>query len=288
MIGVLCLLLVRGTTPAIAQGRGGGAGGPQRVISLIPSVTDIIIALGQQHRLVARTDYDLDPALGALPSVGGTIDPSIERITVLAPDLVVVWRSLLVPPATAAVRRLGIPTLALGTETIAELWDTIDSLGAHLGCRASADSLRRAIADTLAAVRSRPRHAAPVSVVYVVGLQPPIAAGPGTFIDDLIGVAGGRNVLADAPTSWPTVAMETLVQRNPDLVIWPVDPAERVRPSTLRAMPPWATLPAVRAGRVLLVDRDLFDRPGPRLGRAARALAASLDSVGAAHRGDTR
>jgi ABC-type Fe3+-hydroxamate transport system substrate-binding protein len=250
----------------------------------VPSVTDIVVALGQRDRLRGRTDYDFDPALRALPSVGGTIDPSVERMVALRPDLVVTWDMTPPPAAQITLARLPIPTVAVGTETFSELWTTIDTIGTLLDCRTSADSLRRAILDTLAAVRQSASGGPHPRVLYVVQLTPPMVAGAATFLNDLIAVAGGVNAFADVAVAWPLVDMETIVGRNPDVIVWPIAAGGDERVSALQHLPGWALVPAVRAGRVLLVDRDLFDRPGPAIGRAARALATGL----AAPRRDAR
>lgn len=244
-----------------------------RIISLLPSVTEMLVALGAGDRLVARTDYDTDPALRRLPSVGGGLHPSLERLTALRPQLVVGWSG---DQSLDQLARPGILVYRPQSQTLADVRCTILHLGRALGLEAGADSLTRAIdgelEDVRRAVQGRPRP----SVFYVVWFDPPMTAGPGTFIDELIHIAGGRNVFADAPSPWPTVSLEEVVRRQPAIVLVPRGERGAERSDRLRRAPGWRDLRAVRAGRVIDVDADLFNRPGPRVGKAARTLAHLL------------
>jgi iron complex transport system substrate-binding protein len=129
-------------------------------------------------------------------------------------------------------------------------------------------------------------------VLYLLDLNPVFTAGPGTFVDDLITAAGGRNVFGDLPVNWPTVGMESVLQREPDVIVWPRrSEALSEGAEELRHLPGWSELAAVRGGRVLVVDRDLFNRPGPRIGLAARILAQGFirlqDSAALSKRSET-
>lgn len=259
-----------------------------RVISLVPSVTDVIIALGAADRLVGRTRYDQDLRVAHLPSIGGTVDPSIERILALEPDLVISWRSGEAPGIRGQLQRIHLPVRWVGTETLDDMRQTIAAVGGWLGLEERAQSLLREIDGTLAAVRALAATHAPVTALYLVNLDPPMAAGPGTFIDDLLTLAGGRNIVADAPVSWPTVSLETIVRRDPDLVVWPYRAGGPSWRDAVAARPGWRIVAAVREGRVLPVQGDLFDRPGPRLGLAARWLSLAFDSIASVRASNTR
>jgi iron complex transport system substrate-binding protein len=233
----------------------------------------MLVALGARDRLVARTDYDTDPTLAQLPSVGGGLNPSLERLIVLHPDLVIGWSG---DQSLDQLARRGGVVYRPQSQTLADVRCTILRLGRALRLEASADSLTRAIDgeldDVRRAVQGRPRP----SVFYVVWFDPPMTAGPGTFIDELIDIAGGRNVFADASGLWPTVTLEGIVRRQPAVVIVPRGERGAERSARLRTTPGWRDLRAVRAGRVIEVDADLFNRPGPRVGKAARTLARLL------------
>jgi iron complex transport system substrate-binding protein len=250
-----------------------------RVVSMIPAVTEWVVAIAGPERLVARTDYDVQPELAHLPSVGGGLTPSIEWLAARRPDLVVAWPDA---PSRSVVGRLdavGVPVYTAAAETIDEALATADDLGVLLGAD---DAARRAIAgvrhglDSVRdAVSARP---API-VLYLVGLDPLMAAGPGTFVDELLSIAGGRNALADIGIRWPQVALEDVVARAPDVVI--VGSAAAGDPSRdLRDRPGWRDVPAVRQGRVHAVDPDMVNRWGPRLHEAAGRLAELIHAPG--------
>jgi iron complex transport system substrate-binding protein len=246
-----------------------------RVISLVPSATDMMVALGVADRLVARTDYDTGAWAATVPSVGGMIDPSMERIVALKPDLVLVMRDSSSAAVTTQLATLGIPVEQFRQASFEDVRETLARLGTLFAVRGRADSLREAIDDTLAAVRSRVAGKRRIRVFFVAWPSPLITTGGGTFVDSLITVAGGTNVFGDEPIGWPTVSFEALVRRRPDLILWPVGAstgAARERLSSAQ----WRSLAAVRSGRVAFVDRDLIVRSGPRMGEAGSALARLL------------
>lgn len=247
-----------------------------RIVSLVPSATDVLVALGARPRLAGRTDYDTDPAVAGLPSVGGGIDPSLEALVALRPDLVVTWETAGGGPVRERVEALGIPTYAVEATDTADVFRTIAALGALAGRRPQADSLAASIRAELAAVRASVAGRAPVSVFYVVWHDPPMTAGPGTFVDELVTLAGGRSIFADATEPWPTVALEEVVRRDPAVVIVPAgeDPALAVE--RVAGAPGWREVRALREGRARTVPTLVTNRPGPRLGEAARLLRDAL------------
>jgi ABC-type Fe3+-hydroxamate transport system substrate-binding protein len=274
----------------IACGRSGATvqtstGPAHRVISLVPSVTDFIVALGAADRLAGRTDYDRDARIAEVPSVGGTLDPSVERILSLRPDLIISWEELESSPVRAQLDRLNLPVRRVRVQTLADVRSVVTELGRWFDLQARADSMLRALDDTLAAVRAAAGRRVSLTVFYLVQLDPPVTAGAGTFVDDLIAVAGARNVFSDVTGAWPVVALESIIERHPDLVLWARPPGGAPWRQALRGYPGWFQIAAVREGRVLVVDPDLFDRPGPSLGRAARRLNQVLDSVARQPRG---
>jgi iron complex transport system substrate-binding protein len=247
----------------------------RRVISLMPAVTDMILALGAHDRLIARTQFDGDPRIAALPSTGNALNPSLEWIAALEPDLVIAWPD---QPSRAVVSRLstmGIPVYAARTESIADVLRTTRDLGELLGVQQRADSIRQSIEHELQAVRAAVAARPRVSVVYVLSLEPPMVAGPGTFIGELIDIAGGENTFADVQALWPQVSLEEMLRRAPAALV--IGRERRTDPiPRMRGLAGWRELNAVRNGRVLAVDVDLFNRPGPTIPRAARALAEFL------------
>ncbi len=116
-------------------------------------------------------------------------------------------------------------------------------------------------------------------MLYVVWHDPPRTTGPGTFIDELITIAGGANVFADVGAPWPAVSLEEVVRRDPDYIVIPRGTGHSVQPEWLDDLPGWRDLTAVREQRVVTVDSDLFNRPGPRVVEAARTLGQALRST---------
>jgi iron complex transport system substrate-binding protein len=247
-----------------------------RVVALVPSLTELVVALGQAEHLVARTDFDTDPAAVELPTVGGGLDPSLEQIVALEVDLVLMATGRDSPALRQRLEALGVRVEGFPVQSVDDIHDSIARLGALLGARRAADSLSGAIATELDGVRRRVAGRPIVDVLYVVWSDPPMTTGGGTFIDDVIRIAGGRNVFEDAPVDWPTVGFESIVERAPDAVIWPRGEITPENLERLKSVPGWRDVRAVQEGRVVLVDANLFNRPGPGVVIAARRLAEAL------------
>jgi len=249
----------------------------RRVVSLVPAMTESILALGAGARLVARTRYDEAPELADLPDLGGGLDPSIEALVELAPGLVIAWRSPDDRGLRARLEAAGIPVYAVSMHDTNGVFRSLERLGKLFDLESRADSVAGAIRDTLAAVA---RDAIPErpSVFYMLGGDPPRTTGPETFVAQVIGVAGARSLFPDLPGRWPAVSLEEVVDRDPDIVLVPVDPGSPV-PAALGESPGWKRLRAIRLGRVATFDANLLNRPGPGLGRAARAVRDTLASV---------
>jgi iron complex transport system substrate-binding protein len=249
---------------------------PQRIISLIPSATETIIALGATERLVARTEFDVDPALAHLPSVGAGLTPSLEQLTLLSPDLVVAWPDNATRAVIGRLEEFGTRIYAPQVQTLADLRQATVQLGQILRLEEAADSLITSIDEQLQAVRSAVAGRERPSVFYVVWYEPATTSGSGTYIDELIEIAGGRNVFEDAPGLWPQVSMEEAVRRQPDIVLISQTEDSPIDTGRLAAAVGWRELRAVKEGRLVQVDANLYNRPGPQVSEAARRLAGLL------------
>ena len=249
---------------------------PERIVALVPSVTDLILALGESDRLVARTRYDTDPRLAALPTVGGGLDPNIEAIIGLRPDLVIAWPGA-DQPIIGHLEAAGIAVYGAGSQSLEDQARHTRQIGQLLGIELRADSLLAHIDSSFAALAAALDGVPEVSALYVAWHDPPMTTGPGTFVDSIMSVAGGRNIFDDATTDWPQVNMEEIVTRDPDVLILPVpDVGDSVTIAWVHLTPGWRDLRAVRTGKILLVDSELFSRPGPRIIDAATQLAELL------------
>jgi ABC-type Fe3+-hydroxamate transport system substrate-binding protein len=253
----------------------------QRVVSLVPARTDLILALGAAHRIVARTQFDEDPRISDVPSVGDALTPSIEWLMAQRPDLVVAWPDQQSRTVVTRLRDLGVPVYASRVQSLADVDRSLGHLGALLGLEEAADSLRAAIRSDFEAATRLSTNGDRPSVVYLIGLDPAVVAGPGTYIDELLEIAGARNAFADAGALWPTIGLEEIVRRQPDYVLVALGETDAgALAGRLATRPGWRAVAAVRDGRVHLLDPALFNRPGARVGEAALRLAQLLHPEG--------
>jgi iron complex transport system substrate-binding protein len=254
----------------------------QRIVSLIPSATETAVAIGAGGQLVGRTDFDHGPAVDGLPSVGGGMDPSIEALVALKPDLVLTWETKQDRRVRDRMAELGIPAFAVKAEDTTDVFRTLHSVGALTGRGRTADSLAAALRAELAAVRASVAGRPAPRVFFLVWNDPPMTAGPHTFISQILGVAGGANTFADAGADWPNVSMEEILRRDPDVLVLPQGEKGGAHDiDQLRAAPGWRELRAMRQGRTVAVPADLVNRPGPRLAEAARLLRDRLHPAAA-------
>ena len=250
---------------------------PSRIISMIPARTETIVRLGAADRLVARTAFDEDPSLAHLPSTEQALIPSVEWLARLRPELVVMWRDGTTRTTATRLTELGIPAYGAAIETLDDVDSTIRRIGRLLGLDARADSLVARVHEELDEVRRAVEGRERPRVLYVVGRDPAMTAGPGTFADELIAVAGGQNVFSDGPAGWPQIGLEEILRRQPDVLIVPTgDWDGDGLLAWFRRTPGWRELRAVREGRVYAVDATIFNRPGPRVGQVARRIAEIL------------
>jgi iron complex transport system substrate-binding protein len=258
---------------------------PQRIISLAPSTTELVYALDAGDRLIADTEFCLYPAAAReLPHIQGFDSPNPEILLSLQPDLVLA--SDITRPATVSrLRELGLPVFVLPSKGLDGLENDIGLLGNVLGRDEAAADLLTRFAQVRAQLgmrfaglseEERPR------VFLAYGERETYTAGPGTFPDQLIHEAGGRNIAYDVNGDWVELSLETLAERDPQVILLPGEPSAPVEPTgeallaDYRADPLWGRLTAVREGRVYVIDNTLFNIPGPRLTQALLSLADTL------------
>ena len=248
----------------------------RRVISLIPAQTDVVAILAGHSALIARTQWDTDARLDTLPVISDALTPSVEWLASQQPDLVISWPDAQSRDVVQRLGMLGVPVYASRVESIADVHAMIERLGVLLGATQRADSLRAAINAQLdsvrAAVAGRPHR----SVLYLLSADPPMVAGPGTYVDEVITLAGGANVFGDLRQLWPQVSLEEIVRRQPDVIIRPTDGALDEPLAGLAGRPGWRELRAVQQGRVVAIDPYFYNRPGAAVGIVARDLAAII------------
>jgi iron complex transport system substrate-binding protein len=273
---------------------------PKRIVSLSPSSTEILFAVGAGPKVVGVTDYcnypySLKARIEAdeLTRVGGYWNPSIETIVALKPDLVLVStakckvktneckvnckrRCEITAQVAAQLRSLGLNVLTLGPHSMNDVLDNILLVGRESGNAAEAsnlvEKLRQRI-DTVAkkskAMSHRPK------VYFEVWNDPYVSVSSGTWIGDVINLAGGANIFGEAVSEWPIIDPEDIIQRNPDIIVFPVIPSvPRFWGSfeDVKKRLGWKSTNAVRNGNLYEIPRDFISRPGPRLVEALEML----------------
>lgn len=245
---------------------------PRRIVSLNPTTTELIFALGAGGRLVGRSRWDVFPTAAIdVPDVGDALRPNVERILATEPDLVILYES---PENTGAVERLksaGVPALVLRIDLLTELRRAFDTLGVVLGDTVQARVVRDSVFATLDRVRAATAGLERPSVFWHVWHSPIITIGARSYLTELIDIAGGRNVYGDLAAPSAPVSLEDVVRRNPDFVLAGPTSAQRIRQE-----PRWRAVRAVRDNHVVVFDTILVGRPSVRLGEAAESLARLL------------
>lgn len=245
---------------------------PQRIVSLLPSLTESVCTLGACERLVGVDDYSNHPeSVRKLPHVGGLEDARVESIVALKPDLV------LVPTSSRALERLralGIKVVALEPRTFADVRRVLATLGPLLGAR-DGEAVWREIEQGLAAVvRELPANLRGTRVYFEVSTAP-YAAGEASFIGELLARLGVRNIVPAALGPFPRLNPEFVVRADPDVIML----AEDEPVSRIDTRPGWQRMRAVRGHRICNFSRaegDVLVRAGPRLAEAARLMARCL------------
>ncbi|MFZ5765779.1 MAG: ABC transporter substrate-binding protein [Thermodesulfobacteriota bacterium] len=239
---------------------------PQRIVSLIPSITEIVFALGAGDRLQGVSQFsDEPPAAARLPRIGSYVRPDLEKIIALRPDLCLASRDGNPAHTVDRIRSLGIPAFVVDPRSLEEVAESIRLLGSVLGAEDEAALIVRemesktAIAEQQAAAAgTKPR------VFFQIDAAPIISAGSPTFIDTLISRAGGVN-LAAGPVPYPRFSWEDALRLQPDVIIIASMAGGYSDEELTAAWRRWPQIPAVRDGRIHVVPADLFDRPTPRL-----------------------
>ena len=230
---------------------------PERIVSLVPSATETLVAFGLSDRLVGRTEYDRTPELSSRVSVGGGLQPNLEVLVSLEPDLVIRFASESDLATAERLTTLGVPHFAIQPDGIDDVQSIIRRLGAITGAESSADSLLAEIRSALGDVRRRVDGLPRRRVAYLLGGEPPWVAGPGTYIHELMVLGGGTNVFDDLGQLYAPVSLEELISRKPDLLLV----SESGSPP-----PELSSIASVRLPASVEV-------PGPGLGFAAHEVA---------------
>jgi iron complex transport system substrate-binding protein len=247
----------------------------RRLVSLNPVITELVFALGAGDRLVGRTEScDYPAAAALLPSVGGWLPPNVEAVAARSPDLVVVYQGPTTASAAARLRTLGIAVLALRTDRLTDVSRVARVLGEVLGARRAADSLATSYDSALDRLRHAGASRAAPTVALVTWDQPLIVLGAGSFVSEMVELAGARNVFDDLPSASVPVSLEALASRAPRLVA-----TVGTMSAEFRRRPEWQAVAAVRTHRLLPLTDPALSHPTPRAPAAIATLRRQLDSA---------
>lgn len=256
---------------------------PARIISLAPSNTEILFALNLESSVIGVTEQcDYPPrvlelkARGTLEVIGGYATPSLEKIVALNPDLVLAATSL----QTDVIHRLeaqGLTVVGLNPKTVSEILDDITLVGLICDVEAEAFKLTQELTSRISYIASRVSgQGVSLKVYYELWYDPLMSVGKGSWIDELIQMAGGENIFSNSETPYPIVNPEAVLQMNPDAIFIPVGYMGGEFKPSLEERPGWRSVSAVKNGRIYEVDEDVLLRPGPRIVEGLWQLAVNL------------
>lgn len=253
-----------------------GQGEARRIVSLAPSLTETVFALGAGERLVGVSAYcDYPPEVRTIDRVGTFLSPNVEAIVAKRPDVVLVVPSPGNRNPVEALRRLGVRVVVVEPNSVDDVKQSLLTVGEEIGRSEEARSLVSRIEERMAAVRARTEGAPRRRVLMVIGQMPLHAVGAGTFLDELITMAGGVNVGAQAGGSWPYLSLEFAISSRPEVIIdTTMGNEERAGAGSATAF--WdgfPMVPAVREGRVYGHMEYHLLRPGPRIAEALETMA---------------
>lgn len=252
---------------------------PARIVSLVPSVTEIVFALGAQDRLVGRTDFcDHPAAVKTKPSVGGMINPSLESLVALRPDLVVATDEGNREETFRQLEHLRIPMYLVHANRIAETVDLIRRVGELTGRQAEVSRLTGQMQAQIEAIRQAVAPYPRPRVLYVLWPDPLIVPGRASMLTELIEVAGGTSVTAGEGHAYPRFSLEAAVAAAPQVIILAdhstgASTAGRSSPEKWQRL---SSVPAIRAGRLHSADLSLLHRYGPRVPEGLQMLARMI------------
>lgn len=253
---------------------------PKRIVSLSPNLTEIVFALGLGDRVVAvSSDCDWPAEAKTKQKVGSFWQPDAETIIATRPDLVICESFEQQRAVAETLKRTGLNVLSLRVESIEELFIAIQEIGQSAGCENAAEQLVKDINDSLDQIRVKSRSAEKVKVLWIMQNEPPRVAGVKTFINEIVGLAGGQNAIAKTVDLYPAIGTEEILLCGAEVIIQSAMGKHDIQKQQADAEQFWsrfANLPAVKNKRIYVIDPDTVFRLGPRLPQGARTVAECL------------
>ena len=246
-----------------------------RVISLAPNLTEIVFAIGAGDRLVGRTSYcDYPPEAKALPEVGDTTRPSLEKVIALQPRVVLISTASQLEVFTQQLRDQNIAVFVTNPRDLEGVFRNIDQIGRIVGHQQQAELLIQKLRDRTRAVEEAVKGKQPMRVFYQLSAEPLYTIGREAFETDLIRRAGGISVTADVPGAWPRYSNESALASKPEAIVLPTGGSMGAANSNV--IDALQQSPAMLAGHVYKINGDFLVRPGPRAIDGLEAMARAL------------
>lgn len=250
---------------------------PSRIVSLAPSNTEILFALGLGEKVVGVTTYcDYPEAAKSKDKVGDFAKPNVEKILSLKPDLILAAGGIQTG-LVEELEKLGAVVFIVDSKGLDGILASIKKIGIATGTKKRAEALSQKMAGEIDEVKKRTAKLSSdekPQVFYELYSDPLISVGPGTFIDSMIKIAGGTNIASDTKEEYPQFSLETLLQQNPEIYIAVKGPM--VDPGDISKRSGWQNITAIKLNRIYLVDDNLVSRPGPRIVQGLKAIAKAI------------
>jgi len=260
---------------ALVCGPRPAAAGAQRIVSLAPSVTEILFALGAGDEVVGVSQYcDYPPEATRLPRVGSFLTPNVEAIVALRPTLVIGLGLSSDLREIRALSETGCAIMKVNDDSVAQIEDSIRAIGDRIGRYDAARTLLAKLETQINGVRERVASTHRVRVLMLVGHEPLVAVGPGTFLDELLKIANADNIADATNQQWPKLSLEFVIAMNPEVILDGQMGSDPGAPG--RFWEKYASIPAVRNHRVYAYPGDQILHAGPRIGSSLEILAAMI------------
>ena len=249
------------------------AGSPQRIICAAPSVTEIVFALGMGDKVVGISEFTTYPPEALKKEmIGGLVNPNMERISALNPDLVIMQGEI--RKLTDYCQHKSIPAVKVFMRDLPAIYSEIKVIGKALGCPEKAEELVQSLDQQLNTIRKKALESKPAQVFVCISrkrdsLTNLLTSGKNTYLTELLEIAGGKNIFGDVALDYPQISKESLLTRAPEVVL-DLQPAENGTIDMLKDWQQMPLLPAVSSGRVYVVTDESIMIPGPRMGQAVQ------------------
>ncbi|MDY6844450.1 MAG: cobalamin-binding protein [Thermodesulfobacteriota bacterium] len=254
---------------------------PKRIVSLAPSITEILYEIGLEDSIVGVTEYsNYPPRVSTLPKIGTYVNINLERVLELQPDLAIGTADGNVKSDVERLNTFGVPIYTTYSKNIQGVMQSIAKIGEITGKKKEAEDLVRDMKGEMSRIRAKSAGSYRPRVVILYSISPIITAGSGTFADDLIRIAGGKNISGDSETKYPRYSLESIIVKNPEIIIVTVmGEDKREKRGTPEFPHIWDNVQAVREKKVYSIDPDIINRPSPRIIMGLKEMVRIFEDV---------